>query len=309
MEEYTIRLVEETKKQYLPLLLLADEQEDMVDRYLDRGAMYVLEAEGEVRGECVVTDEGGGVLEIKNIAVSPGGQRHGYGRALIEFVASTYRGAYRELQVGTGESPLTLPFYRACGFTPSHRVKNFFTDHYDHPIVEAGVQLVDMVYLRRPLDGPDATKMTFRWTDGRDPDFITLCHGLDQFLNELVGGEENRACYLPYNRLDDIHDALVAYGADGRPAGCASFKRYGADCAEVKRVFLRPEWRGQGLGRALMEHLEERARARGYRRLVLESGEPLAAAMGLYRRLGYRVIPNYGPYRDRPESICMKKQL
>ena len=53
--------------------------------------------------------------------------------------------------VGTGDSPLTVPFYLACGFTPSHRVENFFLDHYDHPIFEGGVQLRDMVYFRHPL--------------------------------------------------------------------------------------------------------------------------------------------------------------
>ena len=88
-----IRKVERDKKQYLDLLLLADEQEDMIDRYLERGTMYVLEDDG-VRAECVVTDEGDG----------------------------------------------------------HHLVKNFFTDHYDHPIYECGVQLVDMVYLRRKLE-------------------------------------------------------------------------------------------------------------------------------------------------------------
>ena len=70
MTSVEIRRVETNKKQYLALLLLADEQEDMIDRYLERGSMYVLEDDG-VKAECVVTDEGGGVLELKNIAVEP----------------------------------------------------------------------------------------------------------------------------------------------------------------------------------------------------------------------------------------------
>ena len=156
-----IREVTDNKKQYLPLLLLADEQEDMIDRYLDRGTMYVLSVEEEnaegqtmeeqVVGECVVTDEGRGILEIKNLAVAPAFQRRGYGQRLIDFIAETYQNGYAILQVGTGDSPLTIPFYEACGFCYSHRVKNFFTDHYDHPIWEGGVQLVDMVYYRRAL--------------------------------------------------------------------------------------------------------------------------------------------------------------
>ena len=150
MANMEIRKVDTSKKQYQALLLLADEQENMVDRYLERGAMYVLEDNG-VKAECVVTDEGDGVLELKNIAVEPEVQGRGYGKALVDFLVETYRGQYDVLQVGTGDSPLTIPFYEVCGFQRHHLVKNFFTNHYDHPIYEDGVQLVDMVYLQRKL--------------------------------------------------------------------------------------------------------------------------------------------------------------
>lgn len=142
--------IQENKKEYLPLLILADEQEDMIDRYLERGTMYVLDDYG-VKAECVVTDEGNGVLEIKNIAVDPSFQKMGYGKSLIEFVEKQYAGEYSVLQVGTGDSPLTLPFYEKCGFERSHIVENFFTDNYNHPIFENGVQLKDMIYLRKKL--------------------------------------------------------------------------------------------------------------------------------------------------------------
>ena len=145
-----IREVTENKKKYLSLLLLADEQEDMIDRYLERGTMFVLDDEG-VKGECVVTDEGNGVLEIKNIATAPEHHGKGYGKALIEHVAARYKGQYSVLQVGTGDSPLTIPFYEKCGFVRHHRIKDFFVENYDHPIVECGVQLEDMIYLRRGL--------------------------------------------------------------------------------------------------------------------------------------------------------------
>ena len=145
-----IRNVETDKKRYLDLLLLADEQEDMVDRYLERGVMYVLE-DGGAKAECVVTDEGNGILELKNIAVAPDFQGRGYGKALVDFLVRTYKGQYAVLQVGTGDSPYTIPFYESCGFRRHHLVKNFFTDHYDHPIYEGGGQLVDMVYLQRKM--------------------------------------------------------------------------------------------------------------------------------------------------------------
>ena len=138
------------KKAYLPLLLLADEEEAMLDRYLERGSMYVLD-DGGVKAECVVTDEGSGILEIKNLAVEPAFQKHGYGKALIDFIAARHKNTHRILQVGTGDSPSTVPFYEKCGFTRSHIVKNFFTDNYSRPICDGGVLLKDMVYLRREI--------------------------------------------------------------------------------------------------------------------------------------------------------------
>lgn len=145
-----IREVKSNKKYYLRLLLLADEQESMIDRYLEKGTMYVLEDNG-VKSECVVTDEGGGVAEIKNIATEPEYQGKGYGKALIDFIVKKCTGQYDILQVGTGDSPLTVPFYKKCGFVRSHCIRNFFTDNYDHPVYDGGVQLVDMIYLQRRL--------------------------------------------------------------------------------------------------------------------------------------------------------------
>lgn len=143
--------ITENKRRYMDLLLLADEQEDMVERYLDRGTMYALEDRGTVRAVCVVTGEGDGVLEIKNLAVEPGSQRQGYGGRMVRFLREQYAGSFQVLQVGTGESPLTVPFYERCGFRRSHVVKDFFTRHYDHPIYEAGHLLTDMVYFRMAL--------------------------------------------------------------------------------------------------------------------------------------------------------------
>lgn len=145
-----ITKIEENKKRYFYLLLLADEQENMIENYLERGEMFALDDDG-VKCVCVVTDEGNGVLEIKNIATDPNFQGRGYGKAMIEFLVGEFSNRYDTIQVGTGDSPLTVPFYEKCGFTRSRVVPNFFTDNYDHPIYECGVQLVDMVYLKRKL--------------------------------------------------------------------------------------------------------------------------------------------------------------
>ena len=145
-----IREITENKKQFLSLLLLADEQEDMVDRYIADDTMYILDDNG-VKGECVVLPIGSNTLEIKNIAIHPDYHRKGYGKALIDFIIEKYKGKYSVLQVGTGESQATIPFYEKCGFIRSHTIKNFFIDNYDHPIYEEGILLVDMVYLKMDL--------------------------------------------------------------------------------------------------------------------------------------------------------------
>ena len=142
--------VKEDKKKYISLLLLADEQENMIDHYLYRGTMFILDDNG-IKSECVVTDEGNGILEIKNIATYVDYQGMGYGKKLINFIVERYKAKYSILQVGTGDSPLTVPFYEKCGFTRSHIIKNFFTDNYNHPIYECGIQLIDMVYLQRKI--------------------------------------------------------------------------------------------------------------------------------------------------------------
>ena len=146
----TFREVTENKKQYMTMLLDADPQENMIDRYLDRGRMFVLDDDG-VKAECVVTEESPEILEIKNLAVEDSAKGKGYGRRMIEYIADTFRSQYPILQVGTGDSPATVPFYEKCGFVRSHIEKDFFTDNYDPPIIDAGVLLTDMVFFRMPL--------------------------------------------------------------------------------------------------------------------------------------------------------------
>lgn len=143
--------ITQNRERYLPLLLLADEQYDMLLKYLHRGDMYAMHEGGAAVAVCIVTDEGGGAAEIKNLAVAPKYRRTGCGRRMVEFIKGVCRGTHSRLQVGTGDSPLTVPFYEACGFRRGRTVKNFFTQNYDHPITEGGVLLRDMVYFELEL--------------------------------------------------------------------------------------------------------------------------------------------------------------
>ena len=144
----TVEIIIENKEKYMDLLLLADEQENMIKKYLNEGEMFAL-FDDELASICVVIEESKGIFEIKNIATYEKYQRKGYGRYLINYIFDFYGNRGKIMYVGTGESPLTLPFYEKLGFKYSHRIKNFFIDNYNHPIYECGIQLRDMIYLKR----------------------------------------------------------------------------------------------------------------------------------------------------------------
>ena len=145
-----IERINENKKQYLDLLLLADEQEDMIDKYLPIGDLFALYDEN-LKSVCVVLPINNESCELKNIATYEKYQGKGYGKALIKFISDFYKNNFKTMLVGTGETPAILSFYEGCGFEISHRVKNFFTDNYDQPIFEGDIQLVDMIYLKKDL--------------------------------------------------------------------------------------------------------------------------------------------------------------
>lgn len=143
-----VEIIRENKKRFLDLLLLADEQESMIDKYLERGEMFAL-YDGDLKSICVVTQEGEGIFELKSLATYEKYQRQGYGSKLIQYIFEHYKDRCKTMLVGTGDSPLIISFYEHCGFILSHRVKNFFIDHYDHPMFDNDIQLVDMVYLKK----------------------------------------------------------------------------------------------------------------------------------------------------------------
>ena len=145
-----IEKINDNKKQFLDLLLLADEQEDMIDKYLPTGDLFAL-YDDDLKSVCVVAPINNETCELKNIATYEKYQGKGYGRALINFISNYYKNHYKTMLLGTGEVPWILSYYESCGFEKSHRVKNFFTDNYDHAMFDGDIQLVDMIYLKKDL--------------------------------------------------------------------------------------------------------------------------------------------------------------
>ena len=150
--------------------------------------------------------------------------------------------------------------------------------------------------------------MDFKRTDGKDKDFIENCRLLDMDLDRRVAKKIERDKYKKYNQLDEIKEVIVVY-EDGKAIGGGAIRRYDDENIELKRVFIHTEYQGRGIGSRLVSLLIEWAMELGYKRMILETGELLAESCAIYKKLDFQVIPNYGPYVDMPESLCMAKEL
>lgn len=150
--------------------------------------------------------------------------------------------------------------------------------------------------------------LRFLKTNGSNPDFINMCQKLDLDLNEIVGTKIQKSIYDKFNTLDSIHDVIIIYKGN-EILGSGAYKPYDETTVEIKRVYIDHPYRGLGLSKLLLKALEEDAIKNGYKYAILETGKLLIAASALYRSIGYEIIPNYGQYKNMPESICMKKNL
>lgn len=146
-EKLKIEKIVCNKKIFLPLLIIGDESESMIDRYLERGDLYVGKVGDKTVAVCVTVIENDHKVEVKNLAVDPKFQRKGIGRNLLNHIERLNSG--KTIILGTGETPSTLRFYQSCGYVFSHRIDNFFTDNYPDPIIEEGITLRDMIYLKK----------------------------------------------------------------------------------------------------------------------------------------------------------------
>ena len=275
-----IQIVSKNKKDYLPLLLLGDEQESMIDRYLDRGELFVMHGQDRCPAAvAVVTREEAGLHELKNLAVATDLQRKGLGRSMVDYLCQHYRPVCHTLLVGTGETPSTLAFYRSCGFTYSHTVRDFFTRHYDHPIWEDGRLLTDMIYLRKALSPVIALPREHR-TD----DLTAALHGVWEAAVRATHHfltEEDIRRLAPYaeSALRSVGGLLVAY-VQGKPVAFLGFQEQ-----KIEMLFVRPDHSGQGWGSRLVRTAIDTHRA-----TLVDVNEQNPAALAFYRRMGFEVF-------------------
>jgi len=151
-----------------------------------------------------------------------------------------------------------------------------------------------------------STLTTLLRTDSSNDDFQTLVTFLDGELKDRDG--DDHPFYAQFNNLDKIKHVILAY-ADNHAVGCGAFRFYQKGVVEIKRMYVRGEYRGRGIASVVLTGLESWAKESGFNTCILETGYNQPEAIALYKKSGYSVIPNYGPYEHVSNSVCYRKEL
>ena len=143
-------------------------------------------------------------------------------------------------------------------------------------------------------------------TDSDNPDFIELVRHLDADLAERDGNDHS--FYSQFNKINKIKHAVVAY-EDDKPIACGAIKEFAPEAIEVKRMYTTPDSRGKGIASKVLTELENWAAELSYKKCVLETGKRQPEAIELYKKNGYKLIPNYGQYAGIENSLCFEKEM
>ena len=143
-------------------------------------------------------------------------------------------------------------------------------------------------------------------TDSTNHDFIKLVKYLDAYLAVIDG--DDHLFYSQFNTVDEIKHVVVAY-KNGKPFGCGAIKKFTRNTMEIKRMYTSPEGRGKGIATRILVELETWATELSFEKCVLETGKKQTDALGLYKKSGYIVIPNYGQYAGVESSVCFEKEI
>jgi len=151
-----------------------------------------------------------------------------------------------------------------------------------------------------------AKSITIKRTEANDPDFPYLAALLNYELHEKYG--ELQVVYDKFNQISNLDTVVIAYVNDA-PAGCGCFKRIDKNTAEIKRMFVKTGERNQGLASSILNELEVWAKEEGYSSAILETADKQQEAIAFYKKQGYQIIQNYGPYVGLETSVCFGKKL
>ena len=143
-------------------------------------------------------------------------------------------------------------------------------------------------------------------TNSENRDFITLVKLLDADL-AIVDGKDH-VFYSQFNKIDNIRYVIVAY-EDEKAMGCGAIKEFDKGTMEVKRMYVSPQNRKKGIASMILSELEKWASELSASKCILETGKRQYEAVGLYKKSGYQLIPNYGQYAGVENSLCFEKDL
>ncbi|MBN2118625.1 MAG: GNAT family N-acetyltransferase [Anaerolineales bacterium] len=143
-------------------------------------------------------------------------------------------------------------------------------------------------------------------TDSDNQDFIQLVKHLDADLAER--DRKDHSFYAQFNKIDKIKYVVLAYEND-KPVGCGAIKEYASDTMEIKRMYTAPKSRGKGIASRVLHELEVWTSELSYKKCILETGKKQPKAIGLYKKNGYKIIPNYGQYAEIDNSLCFEKHI
>ena len=142
-------------------------------------------------------------------------------------------------------------------------------------------------------------------TNSENQDFIQLVKMLDEYLAYIDG--DDHAFYDQFNKIDSLQHCIVLFEEEN-PVGCGAIKGYDEETAEIKQMFVIPEFRGKGYASAILNELEQWAKELQFKKVILETGTGQKEAIKLYRKT-YLQIENYGKYKGVETSICFSKEL
>ena len=269
-----IKLIDKNKENFMDLLLLADEQENMVKKYLEKGELFAL-YDNDLKTVAVVTLEKEGIFELKNIATYENYQKNGYGSIMINHIIENYKNRSKSLFVGTGDVDWILNFYKKFGFVYSHSIKDFFIDNYDHEMFENGKQLKDMIYLKIDFN----QKIEYREKTQNDNNAVLeIINGWGSDI--LVSrGKAHKAENL---------DGVLAYDND-KIIGLGLY--YIKNNCEI--VLLETFIQNKGIGSKIIEKIIEIAKNRKCKRIWLVTTNSNINAIKFYQKRGFHISNIY----------------
>ena len=143
-------------------------------------------------------------------------------------------------------------------------------------------------------------------TSSDNIDFKLLVAELDAHLVEFYGNQQD--FFNKHNSIEAIKHVIVVYD-NGHPIGCGAIKQYSDTIIEIKRMYVKPEYRGRGIAATILMALENWAKDLGYLTSILETMKAKESVISMYKKNGYSIMDNYGQYKNMETSVCMSKAI